>query len=153
MSLLNSIRNAISDTGNDYTLEPPPLDIHHASVAEKWKRFKLAWDNYAVVAELNKKSEGVQVATFLTIIGEESWDVYSTFSWEEEGDAKKLKSVLDKFTEYCKPRKNIPFEQYRFNQRVQEAGETYDQYRTALRKLAKSCEFASITAKMTYDDL
>ncbi|XP_074624378.1 uncharacterized protein LOC141882321 [Acropora palmata] len=124
---------------------PPPLDIHDASVAEKWKRFKLAWDNYALATELNKKSEGVQVATFLTIIGEESWDVYSTFSWAEEGDAKKLKSVLDKFAEYCEPRKNIPFERYRFNQRVQEAGETYDQYRTALRKLAESCEFANIT--------
>ena len=132
---------------------PPPLDIHHASVAKKWKRFKLACDNYALATELNKKSEGVQVATFLTIIGEESWDVYSTFSWAEEGDAKKLKSVLDKFTEYCEPRKNIPFEQYRFNQRVQEAGETYDQYRTALRKLAESCESVNITAKMTYDDL
>ena len=111
-------------------------------MAEKWKRFKLAWGNYALTTELNKKSEGVQVATFLTIIGEESWDVYSTFSWAEEGDAKKLKSFLDKFTEYCEPRKNICFERYRFNQRVQEAGETNDQYCTALRKLAESCEFA-----------
>ena len=124
---------------------PPPLDIHDAIVAEKWKRFKLAWDNYALATELNKKSEGVQVATFLTIIGEESRDVYSTFSWAEEADAKKLKSVLDKFAEYCEPRKNIPFERYRFNQRVQEARETYDQYRTALRNLAESCEFANIT--------
>jgi len=124
---------------------PPPLDIHDASVAEKWKRFKLAWDNYALATELNKKSEAVQVATFLTIIREEFRDVYSTFSWAEEGDAKKLKAVLDKFAEYCTPRKNIFFERYRYNQRVLEAGETYDQYRTALRRLAESCEFANIT--------
>lgn len=96
------------------------------------------------MTELNKKSDGVQVATFPTIIGEESRDVYSTFSWAEEGDAKKRKLVLDKFAGYCERRKNIPFKRYRFNQRVQEAGETYDQYRTAPRKLAESCEFANI---------
>lgn len=121
---------------------PPPLDIRDASVAEKWKRFKVAWDNYALATELNKKSEAVSVATFPMIIREESRDVYLTLSWAEEGDAKKLKAVLDKFAEYCEPRKNIPFERYLFNRRLQEAGATYDQYHTALRKLAESCEFA-----------
>jgi hypothetical protein len=46
---------------------------------------------------------------------------------------------------YCEPRINIPFERYRFNRRSQEPGETYDQYRTALRKLAENCDFGSIT--------
>lgn len=50
-----------------------------------------------------------------------------------------------KFAEYCQPRKNVPFERYRFNKRVQEAGESYDQYKTALRKLAEGCDFNSIT--------
>ena len=34
-----------------------------------------------------------------------------------------------------------------FNRRVQDFGETYDQYRTALRKLADSCNFEEITPK------
>ena len=49
--------------------------------------------------------------------------------------------------DYCEPRKNNPFERYKFNRRVQEAGETYDQYRTALRKLAESCDFETIKAE------
>ena len=53
--------------------------------------------------------------------------------------------VLEQFGLYCEPRKNIPFERYRFNRRCQEAGESYDQYRTALRKLAENCDFGSIT--------
>ncbi|XP_032225763.1 uncharacterized protein LOC116608835 [Nematostella vectensis] len=53
--------------------------------------------------------------------------------------------VIAKFAEYCEPRKNVPFERYRFNKLVQEAGETNDQYRTALRKLAEGCQFANIT--------
>ena len=53
--------------------------------------------------------------------------------------------MLQKFADYCQPRKNVPFERYRFNKRAQEAGESYDQYKTALRKLAEGCEFESIT--------
>ena len=41
----------------------------------------------------------------------------------------------------------MPFERYRFNRRVQEPGETYDQYRTALLKLAEGCDFQTITPK------
>ena len=121
---------------------PPPLEIHGANVADKWKKFRLAWNSYALATELTKKPEPVQVATLLTIIGEDARDVFSTF---DEANNDKIIPVLQKFEGYCQPRKNVPFERYRFNQRAQEAGETYDQYKTALRKLAEGCEFASIT--------
>ena len=130
-----------------HSLPPPtPLDIHDQNAAEKWKKFNLAWNSYALATELDTKSEGVQVATLLTVIGEEARDVYSTFTdWANEGDENKIAPVLQKFAEYCQPRKNIPFERYRFNRRTQEAGESYDQYKTALRKLAEGCDFDTIT--------
>lgn len=131
-----------------YALPPPSaLEIHDSNAAEKWKKFRLAWENYSLATELNKKPEAVQVATLLTVVGEEAREVYSTFTWENDGDSKKIGPVLDKFGEYCEPRKNIPFERYRFNRRIQETGEPYDQYRTALRKLAESCSFETITAE------
>jgi len=126
---------------------PPPsaLDIHDAQASEKWTKFKRAWDNYALAMELNKKAEGIQVATLLTVIGEDAREVFSTFAWENVGDDAKIEKVLEKFERYCRPRKNVPFERYCFNRRVQEEGETYEQYRTSLRKLSQSCEFNSIT--------
>ena len=70
------------------------------------------------------------MATLLTLIGEEAREVYSTFNnWAEDGDDKTIKPVMKKLGDYCTPRKNIPFERYKFNRRVQEPGETYDQYR------------------------
>ena len=131
----------------NYALPPQTaLEIHDPLVAEKWKRFKRAWTNYSLATGLDKKDEAVQVATLLTVIGEEAQEVFSTFGdWAAEGDAAKIKPVLAKFDSYCEPRKNVPFERYRFNRRVQEPGETYDQYRTSLRKLADGCEFATIT--------
>lgn len=79
------------------------------------------------------------------MIGEDAREVCSTFTaWAEEGDDQKIAPVLKKLGEYCEPRKNIPFERYRFNRRVQDPGETYHQYRTALRKLAEGCNFEVI---------
>ena len=133
-------------TGN-YVLPPPhSLEIHDPQAAEKWKKFKRAWANYALATGLNEKDEAVQVATLLTVIGEEAREVFSTFTgWTAEGDEAKIEPVLAKFEKYCQPHKNIPFERYKFNRRSQEPGETYDQYRTALRKLGESCDFQSIT--------
>ena len=72
--------------------------------------------------------------------------MFATFSnWTNEGDDAKIEPVLTKFATYCQPRKSIPFERYCFNRRTQQPGETYEQYQTALRKLADSCNFRSIT--------
>lgn len=132
---------------SNYMLPPPPaLEIHDVQAAEKWKRFKRAWTNYSLATGLSGKDEAVQVATLLTVIGEEAREVFATFTgWEHEGDDKKIEPVLAKFEQYCQPHKNIPFERYRFNRRTQEPGETYDQYRTSLRKIAENCDFDTIT--------
>ena len=126
---------------------PPPqaLDIHAANVAEKWNRFENAWQNYSLAIELDKKDEARQVATLLTVIGEEAREVFPTFKWNDRDDSKKIDEVLKQFRRYCQPLKNVPFQRYLFNQRNQDIGESYDHYQTALRKLAESCEFDSIT--------
>ena len=115
-------------TGN-YTLPPPTaLEIHDLQAAEKWKKFKRAWDNYSLATELNKKAETIQVATLLTVIGEEAREVFATFTWTTADDSGKIAPVLKKFEEYCQPCKNVPFERYRFNRRVQEPGEIYGRF-------------------------
>lgn len=124
---------------------PTALEIHDSQAAEKWKRFKRAWTSYSLATGLNEKEEKIQVATLLMVIGEEARDVFATFTWEAEGDDAKINKVITKFEEYCKPHHNIPFERYRFNQRVQEPGKSYDHYRTALLKLAEGCSFQTIT--------
>ena len=127
-----------------------PQSYHKEAASEvSWRaalvRFRRAWDNYSLATGLSEKAEEVQVATMLTVVGEEAREVFSTFAgWEHEGDSKKIGPVLAKFEAYCEPRKNIPFERYRFNRRCQEPGESNDQYRTSLRKLAGGCDFESI---------
>ena len=63
--------------------------------------------------------------------------LFYALEWENEGNDAKIEGVLTIFEQHCWPRKNVPFELYRFNQRIQEPGETYNQYRTALRKITE----------------
>ena len=80
------------------------------------------------------------------VVDEDAREVYSTFSnWDAEGVQAKLDPVLAKFEQYCHPRRNVHFQHYCFNCRQQEARERYEQYRTALRKMAQECEFGTIT--------
>ena len=53
--------------------------------------------------------EDVQVATLLTVIGEDARTVYQTFQFDNAGDEKKIAPVLKKFEDYCQPRKHVPF--------------------------------------------
>ena len=91
---------------------PQSLEIHDSQAAEKWKRFKRAWSSYTLATELNDKTEKVQVATLLTVIGEEAREVFATFTWDTVGDESKIQQVLTKFERYCQPRRNVPFERY-----------------------------------------
>jgi len=92
-------------------------------------QFKMAWSNYSVTTGVNTKDEAVQSSTLPTVVGEDEREVYSMFTWEAEGDEAK---IVEKSQAYCQPRKNIQFEQYKFNCRNQEPTESYDQYQTAM---------------------
>ena len=125
---------------------PAPLEIHDSKAAEKWRKFLVAWENYALATELGDKPQSVQVATLLTVIGDDGREVYSTLrDWAHDGDDRRILPVLRKFADYCQPRKNVPFERYKFNKRPQESGESYEQYKTTLHKLSEACEFDTIT--------
>ena len=88
-----------------YMLPPPPaLEIHDSQAAEKWRRFKRAWTNYSLATGLSEKDQAIQVATLLTIVGEEACEVFATFTgWEHTGDKAKIDPVLSKFEQYCEP--------------------------------------------------
>ena len=117
---------------------PPPaaLDIHSEQAGERWIRFKRAWDSYALATGLTEKAEAVQMATLLTVNGEGAREVYSTFTgWAREGDSAKIGPVLEKFRQYCEPRKNVPF--------VSTADAKNPAKPTAIT--ARNCDFRTIT--------
>ena len=58
------------------TTMPKPLNLDN--VAANWKKFKRAWDNYAVVVRLQRFDKEYKTATFLFAIGEEALEIYDS---------------------------------------------------------------------------
>ena len=114
---------------------PHSLEITDSKVAEKWAEWKEMREHYSIASQVNKEEGDVQVAALLTAIGMEGTKVFKT--WHLTATQKKdIKGVLERFDNYCNPRKNIPFERYRFNSHQQKSGESFDRYVTTLRQIA-----------------
>ena len=60
-----------------------------------------------------------------------------------EDDRTKLDIVLNKFQELCLGETNETYERFVFNSRQKKENETVDQYVTALRTLAQTCNFCT----------
>ena len=118
---------------------PMPKPLNLDNVAANWKKFKRAWDNYAVVVRLQRFDEEYKTVTFLSAIGEEALEIYQGMTFNPPESSKVLDSVVQKFDEYCIGQTNETFEQCLFDSRSQKEDESIDHYVSALGTLAKSC--------------
>ena len=82
--------------------------------------------------------------------GGSRYDVLSSTNIKA-GDRKKYETVFTKFDGFFQVRKNIIFEQARFNRRNQLEGESVEQYITALYRLKESCNYGALKEEMLRD--
>lgn len=132
-------------------LSPPEQLSLQGNVAENWRKWKQRFELFVAASGLSEKDEKVQAATSLHVAGPEALEIYNTFSWENEGDERKVTKIMEKFQAYCEPRKNITWERHVFNTCNQEVGETIDQYVTKLKTKARSCEFGALKDSLIRD--
>ena len=85
-------------------------------------------------------------------MGEEAEDVLSSTNISVD-DRKKYSTVMGKFDEYFRVRKNVIFERARFNRRHQLPSETAEEYITALYHLVESCEYGGLKEELLRDRL
>ena len=126
----------------------PPPDIFvltSGSTAVNWRTWVSAWKNYTLATKPDKEEEERQVATLLAVIGKKANQVFRTFTWASEGDAKKIAPALKRFEDYCIPRENNIYKRFLFFTRDQREPETVDQYVTELRQIAANCDSESLT--------
>ena len=134
---------------------PSKLEVT-GHLATNWKRFIRAWRNYEIAARLKNPSNPdenkvLRTATFLTCLDSDVLDIYEGFKFESEADKDDIDKVIAKFEEYCIGQRNETFERYTFNMRAQQEGETVDAYVTALKTLAKTCNFGQLQDDLLRD--
>lgn len=118
---------------------------------ENWRRFKRNFDIFMVAAGVNKKPDEVKIATFLNAIGEDAVDVYHTFKFDNEEDAKSYDKVIKAFQDFCSPKTNEVYERFVFNKRVQQQNEPFDVFLMDIKRLVKTCGYAEQEEVMLRD--
>ena len=59
--------------------------------------------------------------------------------------------IIEKFDEYCIPRKKITFLSRKFFTHRQVEGQSFDEFVTSLRKLSADCEFCDLNSSLIRD--
>ena len=129
---------------------PGPLKLGHDSV-EEWKIFKQLFKNYRIITELDKKGKEYRTAVFLHCVGPAGIKVYNSLEFAPAGpennppaeDKEDIDTIIKKFDECVIGDTNETYERYVFNRRDQHSGENIESYITALRDLAKTCNFCN----------
>ena len=140
----------------DHLRLPEPFSFEGPNVAQRWTRWRKQFQTYFTACEYGKKSKDVQVAVLLHSAGQEAQDIHEHFQFDEEtaeADRKNYTKILDKFGDYCRPRKNVVYERYRFWSRDQIQDEHVDNWVKDLRTIAVDCEFGEQEDLMIRDKL
>lgn len=90
--------------------------------------------------------------TLIYTMGDEPEDIVTSLNITEE-EASVYNTVKEKLEGHFVVRRNVIFEQAKFNQRHQEQGETVDSFITALHCLSEHCGYGQLHDKMVHDRL
>ena len=103
-----------------------------------------------MASNLTEKFEENQVNTLVYSMGDAADDILITLGLTAE-NKKKYKPVTEKFTDHFVKKRNTIFERAKFNQRVQESGESVDAFITDLYSLAETCSYGGLREEMIRD--
>ena len=111
------------------------------NVTDNWKVWKQMWCSYIVIAQLEMEPPAYKVAMFLHCIGVDALKIFNGFQFDGPGDENDLANIIQEFDEFAIGELNKTFERYAFNSRTQQENKSIDANVTALRTLAKTCNF------------
>ncbi|XP_023013408.2 uncharacterized protein isoform X2 [Leptinotarsa decemlineata] len=131
---------------------PQPM-VFGGKISENWAKFKQHFQIYLEASEKHNKDDSVKIAIMLNVLGDQGIYIYNTFNYEGTEERGNFNTVLRKFDEFCRSRKNIVYNRFTFFSRLQGDNETIDNYFIELRSLALVCEFGSEMENLLRDML
>ena len=142
MNTLHGVRSAVVSAM--YTFDQPSLDWNKANLYQEFVRFKNHC-TFVFKGPLSEKPDKDKSGWIGLWIGQQGREIYKTFNWTQDFDGVSEEdsptAILQKFEDYILPRKNKRIARYKFSQRVQRMGESFDNFLKDLRILAMDCEY------------
>ena len=123
------------------SIKPPePLNLTNNKIVS-WKIFKKRWQNYVLLADLQKKDMTYQIATLENCLGDDAIRLLNGFAFESNEDQRTVQQILEKFEDYAIGEVNETMERFIFHQRNQQEGEDFENFLAEIRRLALTCKF------------
>lgn len=115
-------------------------------IPEEWMKWKARFIRYMSITGNDIRLEDAdKVNCLLYCMGEKAEDIIIQF-----GELT-YKSSLEKFDRFFNPKRNVIYERYKFNARIQVEGERFDEFITELYKLAENCEYGALKEELIRD--
>jgi hypothetical protein len=122
---------------------PDPFNFTASNLALEWRQWRKQFEWFILATRKGEKDEDVLVGVLLSLLGRDGVKIYETFVFADAADAKKIKPVLDEFSDYFEPIKCEVFDRFRFHKRHQQQGESFDTWLVDLMSLVKSCNYGT----------
>lgn len=131
-------------------LTQPKSMVMEGDIADNWRRFKADYEIYTKASGVSEKTKAVQAAVLLHCIGRDAREIFKTFDLTEE-DKDDPAKIMTQYDKYFLPMTNKSVERHKFNQRMQQAGESFEEFLADLRKISKNCEFGNMKDDLIVD--
>ena len=119
----------------------PAVETFNFRKPEEWTQWIRRFECFRVASGLSTKSEDNQVNTLVYSMAAKVEYIFQSCGLSEE-DSKKYSTVKAKFESF--KRRNTIFERARFNRRVQQEGESVDDFIIDLYSLAEHCQYGRL---------
>lgn len=131
---------------------PSPLQFDSVgNMLGKWINFKQQLKIFITAAGLDRVSELRKSAILLNCMGPEGQNIYYNLMKKSNSDTPKFDDLVKEFDAYFEPKQNELINTFKFNNRIQTEGESFDSFYSDLRRLVKNCNFQDLEERMLRD--
>lgn len=119
---------------------PNPISLASDQL-QNIRYFRDQWKCYCFVTGLDKLPEETKGAILNIVIGQEACQFIANRLVLTDEDRTHTDRILTALENYFKPKINVTYERYRFNQAIQEENEKVDDFVKRLKTFATNCNF------------
>uniref|UniRef100_A0A6P7HDN6 Uncharacterized protein LOC114347367 n=1 Tax=Diabrotica virgifera virgifera TaxID=50390 RepID=A0A6P7HDN6_DIAVI len=100
------------------------------------------------VSCFEKKSDKEKIDMLVYLMGNEAEEILIQ---QNVGNSDEYADILTKLDKYFIPQRNVIFERYKFNSRVQRPGEPVENFITSLHAMAEHCNYGTLKDELVRD--
>ena len=106
---------------------------------EEWPEWSTEFRRFRTAGKLHLEDGEIQRDTLVYCMGQEAEKIYRTLTFDKEGDS--VDCLMQKFTNYFIPQRNIIYERSQFLERKQKENETIEEFYRVLKDLVRFCNY------------